>query len=111
MKLRAWLTAVVFLTSFITQLQAEPEPPVLPEGGIRLGDTKLFHLDAVVAIGFSPNGELLASADAKGRIRLWSCTTGELRREFPEATGTVFAFSPDGKYLAAAGAMQKGEIG
>jgi WD40 repeat protein len=103
MRFRAWVTAVVFLMSSTAGSEAAPDGPVLPDGVLRLGSARLRHPDEVRAVAFSPDGKWIASADTKGRIRLWDSATGELRREFPEKTGTVFAFSPDGKYLATAG--------
>src|SRR5262249_42021702 len=57
-------------------------------------------------VAFSPNGKLLASADADGTVRLWNPATGEAVGA-PLQTGSgsqggvsAVAFSPDGKLLA-----------
>ena len=59
-------------------------------------------------VAFSPNGKLLASADADGTVRLWNPATGEAVGA-PLQTGSgsqggvsAVAFSPDGKLLASA---------
>src|SRR5262249_18184031 len=56
-----------------------------------------FYVDAVA---FSPDGAILASADARS-IRLWETSTGkELRAIESEHGVSTVAFSPDGKKLA-----------
>jgi WD40 repeat protein len=67
------------------------------------------HMDAVNALDFSPNGQLLASA-AGGllkedtTIRLWDVRSGALLRVLEGHTDAVnsLAFSPDGGLLASA---------
>jgi WD40 repeat protein len=76
---------------------------VPPDALARLGEERLRHPETVVALSFSPDGKLLASADKDGRVRLWDTATGRVRREWPAGTGTAVAFTPDGKALAIGG--------
>jgi WD40 repeat protein len=53
-------------------------------------------------VAFSPDGSLLASADANGTIGLWDPATGQPTRSPLQVGSGVsgVAFSPDGKLLA-----------
>ena len=61
-------------------------------------------------VAFSPDGMLLASADADGTVTLWNTATRrEVGAPLPAGTGTGggvngVAFSPDGTLLASADA-------
>jgi WD40 repeat protein len=59
------------------------------------------HTDAVTAIAFSPDGQLLASASADKTIRLWSPSTGKDLGAYNGQQSV--AFSPDGSFLATGG--------
>jgi WD40 repeat protein len=77
----------------------------LPDGAVaRLGTLRLrqgrFH-----ALSYSPDGTMLASANASEPMRLWDAKTGRLLRTF--GTGSprqlCLAFSPDGRSLVSGG--------
>ncbi len=66
------------------------------------------HEDVVAAIAFSPNGELLASGDEIGRVRLWKrgnqAGAWTFERELVGHSGPITAirFAPDGRPLITA---------
>ena len=67
------------------------------------GTTKSFGVDsnAVFFVGFTPNGEILASA-GRDSIRLWDVTAGNLSEVLTQETFRVScaAYSPNGNLLA-----------
>jgi RNA polymerase sigma factor (sigma-70 family) len=64
---------------------------------------------SVNSVAVSPDGSLVATA-ADG-VRLYDARTGTLLRAFGEAGGCSVAFSPDGRWLAAAGFHLEGAFG
>jgi RNA polymerase sigma factor (sigma-70 family) len=76
----------------------------LPAGALaRLGTTRLHHGFITYAVGFSPDGKVLASGGGGRGLVLWDAATGkELRVLVPTEHVLGLAFSPDGKRIAAA---------
>ena len=60
------------------------------------------HADFVTDVAWSPDGELLATADQTGRIRIWDGRTGSFVNELSGHRGTVFGveFRSDGRLLS-----------
>ncbi len=59
-------------------------------------------MDTIIALVFSPDSKILASAGGDATIRFWDVRTGEQRTDFSGHTDPVvsLAFSPDSKTLA-----------
>jgi WD40 repeat protein len=81
---------------------AAPDVPLPAGARLRIGST-LFRHPFCVAVAWSPDGKLLASAGGGDSVSLWDAATGqEVRRLHAANDGpTRLAFSPDGKLLAA----------
>ena len=60
------------------------------------------QLTNILSVTFSPNGQILATGDSNGEIRLWSIAERKLLKTYREHAGWIFslAFSPDGTILA-----------
>jgi WD40 repeat protein len=61
------------------------------------------HVGPVVALAFSPDRRLIASADGQQAVRVWEIATGELLAELEAPGVTALAFAPDGRSLATGG--------
>jgi len=63
------------------------------------------HESTVYALAFSPDGQILASADGRGSIRLWRVSDGHLLKILSSSNDAItsLAFSPDGAWLLSAG--------
>ncbi len=70
----------------------------------RIHYTLAKHSGAVVAVTYSPDGKLLATAGSDKKVILWEAATGkELMTLYGHSQGLEdIAFSPDGRYLATA---------
>jgi WD40 repeat protein len=68
---------------------------------------------AIPAVGFSPDGHLLASEDFYGVVRIWQVSTGKVLYTLPFHAVPLKAavhFSPDGRFLVTSGnILQKAE--
>jgi len=62
------------------------------------------HNDGVTSCAFSTEGNLLVSASADKKLRVWNVQTGECLRVFEGHTDrvTACAFSPDGQFIVSA---------
>jgi len=66
--------------------------------------------NVVTDVAFGDEGNLLATASNDGNARVWKVRTGVLVNTFSRHQGTItaLAFSPDGRWLATAGARKAG---
>jgi WD40 repeat protein len=100
------------------QRALQPGVPGLGPGAVRLWDARTGRLlrrlgdpaEQVMAVAFSPDGRLVASAGAgasgTGAIRVWDTATGTPVWSADDRAGGALAigFAPDGAMLATAGA-------
>lgn len=63
------------------------------------------HVSSASALAFSPDGQLLASADSRGNIHLWRVSDGRLLKTVNSPGDVILelAFSPDGTWLVSGG--------
>jgi WD40 repeat protein len=61
-------------------------------------------LTSVYAVGFSPDGQVLATGEEDGRVRLWNAINGKklLTLQSHSSSVTSVSWSPDGQILASA---------
>ena len=80
-------------------------PPLLLQGAETPVRKLQGHTSSVMAVAFSPDGEILASGCRDRTVKLWRVRNGSLHRTLEGHTADVYsvAFSPDGKTLATAG--------
>jgi WD40 repeat protein len=66
-----------------------------------LKQSLIGHLEQISSLTYSHDGNLLASGDDFGKVRVWNTLDGTLRYHLPELGTPVsgITFSPDSKYL------------
>lgn len=66
----------------------------------------LPHESIVSTVAFSPDSQLLLTAEQNGNLHLWDVTTGEEVSHFTQHTAGVYFvdFSPDGRYIVSSSA-------
>jgi predicted Ser/Thr protein kinase/sugar lactone lactonase YvrE len=98
--------------SGVTALVVSPRNVAATAGAtIRLWDVttrqqiRELALPRALAVAFSPDGALLATASEDKSIRLWNVSTGKesATLPWPLMGATALALSPDGRFLATAG--------
>jgi WD40 repeat protein len=67
-------------------------------------NTLIGHSEQVQSVAFSPDGQMLASGDVSGTIKLWQLSTGTQMGTLKGHSAWVeVAFSPIGKTLISGG--------
>jgi len=63
------------------------------------------HTDWILSVKFTPDGEVLATADRQGGLYLWQAKNGRAVEQLKGHEGAVYAleYSYDSKYLVSAG--------
>ena len=99
----------------ITAMAVSPDGKTVATGGgavsklVKLWDTDAFtnsktlrgHEDGIKAICFSPDGSRVASSSFDHTLRIWDVKSGEMIKKVSPGANSL-AYSPDGKWLAAA---------
>jgi len=86
----------------------------LPPATTSAGKTLLTykgHTGGVEAVGWSPDGTRIASADSDGGVQVWSASNGKRQNEYHGHTSWVgaLAWSPDSTYIATGGSDFRNE--
>jgi hypothetical protein len=85
-------------------VESLPPPSPLWDAARAREEVVLQHDDAVLAVAFDAEGELLATGSRDGATRLWRTATGELLACLPCDDWVLgVAFAPGGRRLATAG--------
>ncbi|THU97559.1 WD40 repeat-like protein [Dendrothele bispora CBS 962.96] len=66
-----------------------------------MGDPFQGHMDSVMSVAFSPEGERIVSGSSDNAMRVWNARTGALEGEFQGHSDWInsVAFSPDGERI------------
>jgi WD40 repeat protein len=62
------------------------------------------HTNAIFSVGFSPDGDWIATGSLDWTTRIWDADTGEELRSFPQPLLSATAISPDSRLLISSGA-------
>src|SRR5262249_32934909 len=78
-----------------TMTLAQPAERLPAHAFERIGTIKLRHGDRIMALAYSPNGEMLAAGGGNDPVRIWNSKTGELINSINEPWIRAMAFAPD----------------
>lgn len=83
--------------------QINPGPSRLLQ---RLGTNQLRHGSRILALSYSPSGQLLAAGGGSDPVRIWDAATGQQRYTCNDTWVNAIVFSPRGSILITAGAFK-----